>query len=63
MVGRQSAKKVHISRGYPTMKPNKASHISKCSAKSEVYQTAGNFCINLWRFEKSKMASKMAAVF
>ena len=46
----------------PTMKPNKASYISKCPLKSQVYQTAGHFCINLWRFKKSKMASKMAAV-
>ena len=47
----------------PPMKPNKMCHIPKYSGMSKVYQTAGRFCQHLWRFEKSKMASKMAAVF
>ena len=38
------------------------SHISKCSEESEVYHTGGINCEMLRRFEKFKMASKMAAI-
>ena len=43
-------------------KTNKHYYISKCSSKSVVFKTAGLIGDRLVLTEKSKMASKMAAV-
>ena len=57
----QLAKKSNKKGGRWSHPTNKQCHLPKCSSKSVVFGYGGLFWHSLWRFEKSKMASKMAA--